>query len=327
MIPGARDHRGQALAPALPTARGTLSAAIIKALQFGDAVAIDSIDADPYGEDLQLALLVCYELHYRGFFGVDDRREWDPELLRVRNELEQSLEQALRADHHDGFSVNRAMKALDELAIENIDAGGASYHLRDAGTWAQYREYFALRSIYQLKEADPHAWAIPRLVGATKAALVAVEFDEYGAGHGANVHQDLFARLMRAAGMRDDYLGYLDEAPAEAMLSSNVASMLGLHRAHRGAIVGHLAATEITSSPGARRLLAGLERLDAPPTCRVFYREHVEADAVHEQIMRLDVVGELLAQEPHLDADVAFGVTCFTIVEKKIDEYLLASWL
>ena len=27
-------------------------------------------DLDPYGLDLQLALYVCYELHYRGFAGV-----------------------------------------------------------------------------------------------------------------------------------------------------------------------------------------------------------------------------------------------------------------
>ena len=35
------------------------------------------------------------------------------------------------------------------------------------------------RSAYQLKEADPHTWAIPRLSGSVKAALVEVE---WGAG-------------------------------------------------------------------------------------------------------------------------------------------------
>ncbi|GAA2625856.1 hypothetical protein GCM10010425_23090 [Streptomyces spororaveus] len=35
--------------------------------------------ADPWGEDLQLALYMLYELHYRGFDGVDDARKWDPE--------------------------------------------------------------------------------------------------------------------------------------------------------------------------------------------------------------------------------------------------------
>jgi len=40
--------------------------------------------ADPYGLDLQLALHVCYELHYRGFAQVDDRWEWDGGLLHLR---------------------------------------------------------------------------------------------------------------------------------------------------------------------------------------------------------------------------------------------------
>ena len=34
-------------------------------------------------EDLQLTLAICYELHYRGFDGVDDAWEWDPELLSL----------------------------------------------------------------------------------------------------------------------------------------------------------------------------------------------------------------------------------------------------
>src|SRR5918992_12830 len=35
-------------------------------------------------EDLQLALHVCYELHYQGFDEVDDRWEWHPSLLALR---------------------------------------------------------------------------------------------------------------------------------------------------------------------------------------------------------------------------------------------------
>src|SRR3712207_8445227 len=38
------------------------------------------------------------------------------------------------------------------------------------------------RSIYTLKEADPHSWAIPRLTGRAKAALVEIQSDEYGEG-------------------------------------------------------------------------------------------------------------------------------------------------
>ena len=41
-------------------------------------------DSDPYGLDLQMALYMCYELHYRGFAGVDPTWEWNPGLLHLR---------------------------------------------------------------------------------------------------------------------------------------------------------------------------------------------------------------------------------------------------
>jgi Iron-containing redox enzyme len=52
----------------------------------------------------------------------------------------------------------------------------------DRGTLAQLREFAIHRSAYQLKEADPHTWAIPRLTGAVKAAMVEIQADEYGDG-------------------------------------------------------------------------------------------------------------------------------------------------
>ena len=91
-----------------------------------------------------------------------------------------------------------AADTMDALSVEAVDGTGRSYYLRDTGTWGQMREYFVHRSLYHLKEADPHAFAIPRLIGQAKASFVAVEFDEYGGGRGALVHQQLFADLMDA---------------------------------------------------------------------------------------------------------------------------------
>src|SRR5947209_18894772 len=84
----------------LPMPRGELSAALIEAL--ADPVHPISpvparIAGDPLtDEDLQLALYLCYELHYRGLPGVDDAWEWEPSLLAQRAELERELEGALR---------------------------------------------------------------------------------------------------------------------------------------------------------------------------------------------------------------------------------------
>ncbi len=139
-----------------------------------------------------------------------------------------------------------AADTMDALSVEAVDGTGRSYYLRDTGTWGQMREYFVHRSLYHLKEADPHAFAIPRLIGQAKASFVAVEFDEYGGGRGALVHQQLFADLMDAAGLDSGYLAYLDDVPADVLASVNLMSLFGLHRELRGAAIGHFASSGIS---------------------------------------------------------------------------------
>ncbi len=283
-------------------------------------------DSDPYGLDLQLALYLCYELHYRGFAGVDPTWEWNPGLLHLRGQLERAFLAGVRRDVGPIEPSRTAAAEMDALSIESADGTGPSYWLHDSGTWEQMREYFVHRSLYHLKEGDPHAWAIPRLIGQAKASFVAVEYDEYGAGRGPQVHQQLFADLLTAAGLDATYLAYLDAVPAESLAVVNLMSLFGLHRELRGAAIGHFASTEITSSPGSRRLVEALQRLSAPDECVAFYREHVEADAVHEQVVRVDVVGDLVAREPQLDSDVVFGIRAHAVVEDRLADAIMASW-
>jgi hypothetical protein len=153
-----------------------------------------------------------------------------------------------------------------------------------------------------------------------------VEFDEFGGGHGAKLHQQLYADLLSAADLDATYLAYLDYVPAEALAVVNLMSLFGLHRQYRGAAVGHFASTEITSSPGSRRLVEALQKFGAAPRCVRFYSEHVEADAVHEQVVRYDVVGELVAREPQLDRDVVFGIRAHAAVEGRLADVLMTAW-
>jgi hypothetical protein len=282
--------------------------------------------ADPYGRDLQLALYVCYELHYRGFAGVDPAWEWNPMLLQLRAHLEGVFLTQVRCDVGCVAQDVAAADEMDRLSADPVDDSGVSSYLRDSGSWEQLREYFVHRSLYHLKEGDPHAWAIPRLTGQAKASLVAVEFDEYGAGRGPQIHQQLYADLMVAAGLDASYLGYLDVVPAQALAVVNLMSLFGLHRQWRGAAIGHFASTEITSPPGSRRLMTALQRINAPETCVAFYREHVEADAVHEQVVRTEVVEDLINREPYLQRDVVFGMRARDIVEDLLAELMMNSW-
>ncbi|MFF0011098.1 iron-containing redox enzyme family protein [Streptomyces sp. NPDC005374] len=317
------DHDRQG--PLLPSARGPVSAAVEEyLLGAGPLPRHEEVAAAAvYGDDFQLALYLCYELHYRGFAGVSPDHEWDPDLLRTRAALEHRFLSALREDTAVHDSVE---DALAGLLVEPVDGTGVSHFLSKEGELWQVREYAAQRSLYHLKEADPHAWVLPRLWGRAKAAMAAVEFDEFGGGRPDRVHALLFADLMTDLRLDTAYGHYLDAACAELLATVNLMSLLGLHRSLRGALVGHFAAVEITSSPGSRRLAEAMRRTGAGPAAEHFYDEHVEADAVHEQVVRHDVIGGLLEEEPHLAADVAFGIDVTGHVEDRLAERLLSDW-
>ncbi|WP_225825807.1 iron-containing redox enzyme family protein [Streptomyces naphthomycinicus] len=311
--------------PRLPAPRGPLSAAVTASLR-GTGPLPDPVgarSADPYGDDLQLALYVCYELHYRGFAGVPPEAEWDPDLLRVRAALEHRFLSALRADTPGHDSLDDALAAL---LVEPAEGTGISHFLCARGELWQLREYAAVRSLYHLKEADPHAWVLPRLWGRAKAAMAAVEYDEFGGGRAERVHARLFADLMADLGLDTAYGRHLDAAPAEMLAVVNLMSLFGLHRELRGALVGHFAEVEITSSPGSRRLAEAMRRTGAGPAAEFFYDEHVEADAVHEQVVRHEVIDGLLAEEPELAPDVAFGIDATEYLEDRLARRLLADW-
>ena len=314
-------------APDPPLPRGPLSAAVLDALH-GDTAALQDVDpeaADPFGDDLQLALYCCYELHYRGFAGVDDDLEWHPGLLALRGRVEAVFERALRdaVPPSDGSDLG---EVLDALLVEPVSGRGPSWHIKEAGEPWQVREYVAHRSLYHLKEADPQAMVIARIDGPPKAALVTVQHDEYGAGDPARMHSRLFADMMVALGLDPAYGRYLDAAPAATLAEVNLMSLCGLHRRLRGALVGQFATVELTSSPGSDRLVRGLRRLGLPEAAVEFYAEHVEADAVHEQLLRRGVVAPLVAAEPALAADVVFGVRASTFLADRLGEHLLTCW-
>ncbi|MFD3595635.1 iron-containing redox enzyme family protein [Nocardia sp. NPDC058640] len=308
----------------LPDPRGELSAAVIELLTRPPGSTVPPVrELDPYGEDLHLTLHTCYELHYQGFTAVDENWEWDPDLLRLRRDLEIQFRTALRADVAGGDNVD---EELDLLLEPTSDTDGIAGFLADQGTPDHLREYFAHRSIYHHIEADPYAWVIPRLRGQPKASLVAVEFDEFGGGRGERVHAQLFADLLAGADLEPAYLHYLDNIPAPMLALVNMMSLFGLHRDLRGALVGHFATAEITSSPASRRLASLARTLLPHPACAHFYTEHVEADAVHEQVMRRDVIAGLLAAEPEQAGPIVFGIQATNLLEDRFAEHVLRSW-
>jgi hypothetical protein len=320
--------------PTLPGPRGTLTAYLLDALQHEPHALSPpewTAPADTLAdEDLQLALYLCYELHYRGLDGVDDRWEWEPSLLALRAALEAPFEAALEAavppEPGDADTDPGEMDVALRAIADADDGPSLSRHLERQGTLDQFLEFAVHRSAYQLKEADPHSWAMPRLSGPPKAALVEIQADEYGGGRAERIHAELFAGAMRALGLDPSYGAYLDHIPGITLATVNLMSFLGLHRRRRGAIVGHLALFEMTSSVPNRRYGDGLRRLGLGADATAFFDEHVEADAVHEAIAAVDLAGGLARQQPALTADVLWGARALVMVEARWAAHLLDAW-
>jgi hypothetical protein len=321
--------------PPLPEPRGPLSALLLAELGH-EAHAImpraHGVPADPVADDdLQLALYLCYELHYRGLPGVDDAWEWEPSLIALRGGLEAEFERGLRAAPALRTPMQQPPAPEDmDVALRAIadgdDGPSLSRFLETRGTLGQLLEFLVHRSAYQLKEADPHSWALPRLHGAPKAALVEIQADEYGGGRAERIHAQLFADALDAVGLDSTYGAYLDLLPGVTLATVNLMSMLGLRRARRGAIVGHLALFEMTSSLPNRRYANALRRLGFEGRATAFFDEHVEADAVHENVAAVDLAGGLARQQPELAADILWGARALVEVESRWAAHLLGAW-
>ena len=293
-----------------------------------EAARLAALVESPLGDDdLQLALYLCFELHYRSFPNVDPAWEWDPTLLAVRAVLEGVFFDALEAEIASGEPVDPAQIGDLLFRLEAEDGGvSLSRHLEVEAGIEEFCEFVVHRSFYQLKESDPHSWAIPRLDGPAKTALLEVQDDEYGGGRPERMHSRLFAKTMRALGLDDRENAYLAHAPGETLATVNLMSATGLRRSRRGAIVGHLAMFEMTSALPNRRYGNALRRLGFGVEATDFYDEHVEADAVHENIAAYDLAGGLARQEPELAADILFGARALLFLEDRLGRRLLETW-
>jgi len=280
-------------------------------------------------DDRQLALWILYELHYRGFEEVDDSLEWDPDLLRLRLQLERPFETWIRDLTEEEVAAAKEQGEDVVVALEHLtrgQPGALANHLQRDATEEQYREFLVERSIYHLQESDPHAWAIPRLGGAAKVALAELQYDEYGDGVPSRLHSTLFAEALDGAGLDASYGAYVDQASWQTLAANNAMSLFGLHRRLRGAAMGHLAAFEMTSSIPCRRYVQGAERLELDERVVRYFDEHVEADAVHEQLAARTICGSLVEDEPELHDSVLLGAAACVALEGLAGARMLESW-
>jgi hypothetical protein len=109
---------------------------------------------------------------------------------------------------------------------------------------------------------------------------------------------------------------------ASTLAISNAMSHLCLRRRLRFAAMGHLAAFEGTSSLPCREMVLGFQRLEFPEPVIRYFDEHVEADAVHEQLA-LDLCRRIVRDDAELMDEVLFGAfVCLELEARWAEEFL-----
>ena len=322
------------VAPRLPAPRGPLSERLLGILadrpQDGGEPLVGrrAVEAaDPWGDDVQLALYTLLELGYRGFEGVDPAWEVQPGVIQAVNRLEELFLGAVTAAVGPVAAAGADEVRSQLEALANGDGPSLSAWVDQHGTIAHLREFAVHRSAYQLKEADPHTVALTRMTaGRAKAAFVEIQADEYGNGLPGRSHQELFASTMRQLCLDDTYGAYVDHIPDVTLATVNLLSLFTRTRRWLGAAVGHLALFEMTSVGPMARYARSLRRVTGGAEGAEFYDVHVVADQIHQRLALDGLVVPFVADEPGLAADVVFGARALGVVEGRLTDRLLARW-
>ena len=316
--------------PPLPTPRGSVSDRLIDVLRRrpGHAPVLPEPgdQMDPWGDDLQLTLYLAFELRYRGFAGVDPAWELEPGVVALTRALADTFLDAVRDEVGpvDVATPDGVRAALVTLA--SGDGPSLSRWIDEQGTLGHLREFAVHRSAYQLKEADPHSLALPRLpAGRAKAAFVEIQADEYGGGVPGESHQELFAGTLRSLGLDDRYGAYLDVVPAPTLATVNLLTAFGGTRALVGACVGHLALFEMTSVGPMGRYARAMRRLSGDAGAR-FYDVHVLADQHHQRLALDQMVVPFVEDDPEQAPAVVFGARALATVEGRFTAHVLERW-
>ncbi|NNN08711.1 MAG: iron-containing redox enzyme family protein [Acidimicrobiaceae bacterium] len=315
--------------PLIPWPRGPLSDAVIAALSrapgtLGKLPEINVSDALT-DDDLHLALYLCYEVHYRDLTPHD--WEWDTDLLRFRAQLEDAFTARLLdevASHHSRSPFD-VTTALDQL-LEAAPPSSVSTHFDSGGTLDQMREFCVHKSASHLREGDPQAFAIPRLSGDAKAALIEIQYDDVGSDIARRTHASMFATTLECLGLDPSYGSYVEMLPGTTLAGVNLVSMFALHRKWRAALVGQVAIYEMTSNEPMERYALALDRFGIAPGGRRYFDTHATVDMHHVNGARARLVSGLMAAEPELGPQILFGAAAMLLLEEIFTRHVLDSW-
>ena len=127
-------------------------------------------------------------------------------------------------------------------------------------------------------------------------------------------------------GVDSAYGALVDRIPGVTLATGNLISLLGTQQRLRAALLGHLAAFELTSVQPMSRYAAATHRLGLDERVRRFFTVHVEADEHHGALAQERLVGG----DPEADglpvSEICFGAAALSVVEDGFARHLLRSW-
>lgn len=197
-----------------------------------------------------------------------------------------------------------------------------SLFMEHHGTLEDFQRYLKHRSLYQLKEADPHTLGIPHATGLAKQWLMKIQAGEYGVDEEDRVmHSTLFAKTMADCGLKSAQNVYINEVTSCAFILSNVLSLFAFNRRLTPALFGHLAGVETTSVEPMTGYFHAAQRLGLSKTAQQFFKVHTLADVEHEQ-WGFQMVDQLATQDPSVSDLIVFGAQALRVAEETFTRQL-----
>lgn len=305
----------------LPRPTGPWSHHAREVLQRRPVGRVPALPDDRFDRDAQYAWFLLNCASFQGWEGVDDDVEWDPNVVALRRRLERWFIDEMRRRCVDGPTDPRS--AVQHALAPSGTPGIAGY-LEHHGTADQVRESLMLRLPYQHQEADPHAWAVPRLRGEVKRALCDIQAGEYGVGH-AKTHAELFVDALEGAiGPASSDLYPL--LPGAAFATFNFVSAAGMNRSLRGAVIGQLALFEMDSVDPNQKMVHACERLGFSDDVKAFFQIHVLADAEHEVVAARAFLDQFPLEEPDQVDNLLFGIRVQSHIDGVLAAHTVGAW-
>lgn len=318
ILPQPRGPITESLFKALTRSPGALSVKVADRIIARDAL---------FGDDAPLALFCLYELHNRGFRGVSDDWEWDPDCLELRRRLECAFVRQLRYEVFLSYGMTKVSAkdvAMELTALARTSNSQLLSFIATDATSTHVEELAIHRSMFRGNEIESRVRAASQLCDHVTSSTRSGGVDDFGLDATVAVHAEMFRMALEATGIDGPHGTSLESVPSASLSSLNLVTMFALHRRWRAALVGYVALREMCLG-SAGSYVTGLERLGMRGVVDYCRAQH-DAGELLDSICLDESVSGFVAAQPELSSDVIFGARSFELLEGAFITRLMTAW-